>query len=1693
MFAGFGADVYRFGLDSGADLLKESAAPTREIDMVELGAGITQADVTLVRDEKDLVVILRNSATQLRIRLHFLAGEQVYNMQTGQYQTVPTDYAIEQIRFADGSTWNESDIQAHIAAGAPNSQTGTSGNDVYTIDHVDDVINPGQSGGVDRTVSTVSYALPEGVSDLTLTGALGGELRGNSQSNVLTGNLADNVFNNRTHWGSGEFSYVMGSDTLVGGAGDDIYYVNGPTANASSYYSPYTNDTVVENVGEGFDTIISDTFVGVLQSNVERYVDTYDHGTWTSTNANGTTTLGRSLIGNDLDNEILVTGGGTGTSYVENINGRGSVGTVIRIDGGAGADTMAGSHDDTTYVVDNVGDVVVEASTFSIDTVESSVSFNLVSNVENLVLTGSEAINGVGNGLANRLDGSSNTAANVLTGGSGDDTYVLGAGDSYVENAGEGFDTLVLKSDAFGATYRLDDFANIESLTLDFAIPLGSAGGGPTLIGTSGNDVLTNLSVEPVSWDGSSGGRGGLVQADAGNDTLYGGAGRDTLDGGTGVDEMRGGLGNDVYRVDSADDRVYENARPNWWSPDPGIDTIETSVDYTLPDNVETLVAVGGIGLRLTGGASWDQLDGSRNAAADTLAGGASDDLYIVDGLDVVVEGAGGGQDSAYGSTTYTMADNVENGYLTETAVGGITGNASANYLFGNANANALNGLDANDTLIGLEGNDSLYGGAGDDTLMGNGGDDVLVGGGGNDSYYFNAGEGSDRIDAADLTSATDRLRLDEVLETEVSLMRSGQDLVVGMLNSTDQVTLVGYFDTSVVNGENLDGKIDFIEFLSTGTVWDQSRIDAAVAVNTVNHVPVLVTPLADQAAAQSVAFNYTVPAAAFTDTDAGDALTYTASLADGSPLPAWLAFDPTTRAFTGTPSGTGAASIRVTATDGGGLSTTDVFDLVVAIQNLTGTGTIGADTLTGAAGNDTLSGLGGNDRLTGADGNDRLDGGAGNDTLIGGDGADVIRGGQGADVLLAATASVNDPGQDVFEFALGDGADLIGFVAVPEGGTQDLIRFDAGVSRSGISVSNVPSSSAPDATMQLVISYGAGDSMTLETGAEGTISGLAFADGSSMSMAEVIALAAGTPPDPQPEAPELLQPVADATVDEDAALLAINVGAAFTDPQGQALTYVVSTVGGQAIPAWLQFDAASGTLSGVPGNSNVGTLDLIVQATNNSGLSTQDQFSITVANVNDAPQLASQAPGAVTVAEGASVARSVDWFTDVDATDTLSLSIAAADGSALPAWVQLDAVARTVSATPPLGALGPLTVRVTATDIAGLSVSSDLVIQVQAQASDPLTLNGTWAADTLVGQSGNDTLYGDGGNDTLDGGAGADNLYGGEGNNTYLFGKGDGEDRVHLDGGTQGAINTLQFKANVDPSEVIVSRVLDTDMGIEQGALEVSIAGTTDKITFNLFFLNQGPQNPYNTLQQIRFADGTTWDLSMILERVFTGTSGNDTLVGLPSATNVMNGAAGDDLLQGRWGNDTLYGGAGNDTLYGDEGDDSLDGGAGADALHGGAGNNTYLFGRGDGEDRVYLDGGTQGTVNTLQLKAGVATSDVILSRVLDTDMGSEQGALEVSIAGTTDKIAFNLFYFGGGPQNPYNTLQQISFADGTTWDLDMILERELYGSAGANAQAQGLISAMAGFDAPVAGETTAHDVWRGTPTTNLAANALM
>lgn len=105
--------------------------------------------------------------------------------------------------------------------------------------------------------------------------------------------------------------------------------------------------------------------------------------------------------------------------------------------------------------------------------------------------------------------------------------------------------------------------------------------------------------------------------------------------------------------------------------------------------------------------------------------------------------------------------------------------------------------------------------------------------------------------------------------------------------------------------------------------------------INT-NDSPILSDPILDQTMPEDSTISFTIPITTFVELDQGDVLTYTVTLSDGSPLPAWLTFDSPTRNFYASPTNdnVGIHGISLTATDLFGASATNAFTLVVTNVN---------------------------------------------------------------------------------------------------------------------------------------------------------------------------------------------------------------------------------------------------------------------------------------------------------------------------------------------------------------------------------------------------------------------------------------------------------------------------------------------------------------------------------------------------------------------------------------------------------------------------------------------------------------------------------------------------------------------------------------------------------------------------------------
>jgi Ca2+-binding RTX toxin-like protein len=236
------------------------------------------------------------------------------------------------------------------------------------------------------------------------------------------------------------------------------------------------------------------------------------------------------------------------------------------IDGGVWADRMIGGAGNDSFVVNNAGDVVVELSGGGIDTVRSSRTYTLGSNVENLVLTDAVAIDGTGNGLANTITG--NAAANALGGRAGNDKLV-GGGANDTLDGGLGNDTML--GGAGNDTFLVDSTGDL--------VTEAASGGTDTVRSVIDEVLASNVENLVLAGSGAIAGTGNslgnritgnaaanVLAGGGGNDSLSGGAGNDLLMGGIGSDKLTGGAGADSFRFNTLPnastnvDRVFDFA-----------------------------------------------------------------------------------------------------------------------------------------------------------------------------------------------------------------------------------------------------------------------------------------------------------------------------------------------------------------------------------------------------------------------------------------------------------------------------------------------------------------------------------------------------------------------------------------------------------------------------------------------------------------------------------------------------------------------------------------------------------------------------------------------------------------------------------------------------------------------------------------------------------------------------------------------------------------------------------------------------------------------------------------------------------------------------------------------------------------------------------------------------------------------------
>lgn len=532
---------------------------------------------------------------------------------------------------------------------------------------------------------------------------------GIGQDRLMGGSADDQLFGED---GGDQLTGGAGANLLDGGAGSDL----ADYSSATQSVIIDLNDGVVTNNGHGLvDTLISiESLIGGAFNDV--------------------------LIGEASDNQIW---GGLGSDYLVGLAGNDI------LEGGAGAaNTLQGGLGDDTYVVD-ANDTLIEAAGEGTDTVRTSLSiYRLKDNFEHLAYTGAGAFNGLGNSAGNEISGGTGAdglfgyegndilrggsgAANTMIGGSGDDYYFSrAAGDSLIELAGEGHDTVDTNQGVWVLKDHFEDliFTRTVNGPTDF---IGTGNASANLIqGGQGNDVLWGLAGDDVLR--------GLVGAD----TFRGGAGNDVLDGGTGGDI-------DTVEYVTAAGGAMVNLQAGIASNDGdgGVDTLISIENAVGSDFNDILIGTAAIN-RLSGGLGSDTLVGFGGddileggaGAANTLIGGIGNDLYRVSAAgDTIVENPGEGHDTVEATVNVLLRGDIEDLRFVGTGAFIGTGNASNNHIWGG---------DGADILTGMAGDDILEGGDGPDTFRGGHGNDRFVGGGtGGDTADYSLAAAAVRVE----------------------------------------------------------------------------------------------------------------------------------------------------------------------------------------------------------------------------------------------------------------------------------------------------------------------------------------------------------------------------------------------------------------------------------------------------------------------------------------------------------------------------------------------------------------------------------------------------------------------------------------------------------------------------------------------------------------------------------------------------------------------------------------------------------------------------------------------------------------------------------------------------------------------------------------------------------------------------------
>jgi VCBS repeat-containing protein len=794
-----------------------------------------------------------------------------------------------------------------------------------------------------------------------------------------------------------------GNDQLFGGAGNDQLY----GGEGEDYLDGEEGDDILVGGAEG-DVLFGGDGADYLQGDAGNGEG--DGNDYLDGGAGDDILLGLGgqdeLYGGDGADQIVGDNGGTDTSGAADTIYGGAGNDVIY---GQGGDDVIDAGADNDLVVGGSGNDLIDGGTGD-DQLQGGEGNDTLAGGEGSDMlfgeSGNDTLKG-GAGTDYLLGGLGDDS---LDGGEGDDVYYysMGEGNDHISDSG-GTDWLVfndiywgqvqlgvgsMKLTIPGGEIHLDDFdadnpyaaGGIEyfqfadGTVMSKAQLINAVGFTPT--GTPEADVLSGTAladtIRALAGDDVVTARGGndIVYGGAGNDVLLGETGDDTLYGEAGNDLLSGGAGNDLLMGGDGDDSYLFQAGD-------GQDTV------TDAQGQNAIVLGAGLTLgAITFGRQGNDLFVAIKNTTDRLTvkdwfATESHFASVMLGDGSVLDRAGVDAAMPTNQAPLTIVDNVtviEDDLLT------ASGNALAN------------DSDPEDRVLRVTNPGSYAGTVGTLTLSGNG------------AYSYNLANGSEAVQSLAAGQSLTEQYAYTVTDDDPNGAATAESAIVVTVLGNNDLPVLGFDsaataeDASPISGNVLDNDHDIdvgttLTVANAGThsgsygtlelgsdgAWRYSLANSSSAVQSLaagqmvterfdfnvsdgittvggalsiavagqNDAPILVAALADQSAAANTSWSWQLPANSFADADAGDVLTYGATLADGTVLPSWLSFDAATQTFSGRvpKSATGNVDIRVGATDVQGANAADVFTLNFAA----GTGGGGGSNGGGSTGNEGI------------------------------------------------------------------------------------------------------------------------------------------------------------------------------------------------------------------------------------------------------------------------------------------------------------------------------------------------------------------------------------------------------------------------------------------------------------------------------------------------------------------------------------------------------------------------------------------------------------------------------------------------------------------------------------------------------------------------------------------------------------------